>query len=218
MARLFIGQREADFISDITKEFIKDVAGQKIYYYSVREDLTNVNDLYEEATEKVFNPPIELESLVEWQPSEVKTTNFGQEQIKNITVYIHPRDIIDRDIEIREGDYFSYGEYFFEATSIIYDKIMFGQIERVTSIKLNGKQTRADHIKKSPIGPTSEKYSDKDAIQTTFEQQRGRGETDKRQLVEDGVLEKSITGPKKVAPDGSSRSINSIGSSFYGDE
>ena len=30
MARLFIGQREADFISDITKEFIKDVAGQKI--------------------------------------------------------------------------------------------------------------------------------------------------------------------------------------------
>ena len=218
MARLFIGQREADFISDITKEFIKDVAGQKIYYYTVREDLTNVNDLYEEATEKVFNPPIELESLIEWQPSEVRTTKFGQEQIKTVTVYIHPRDIIDRDIEIREGDYFSYGEYFFEATSIIYDKIMFGQIERVTSIKVNGKQTRADHIKKSPIGPTSEKYLDKDAIQTTFEQQRGRGETDKRQLVEDGVLEQSITGAKKVAPDGSTRSTNGIGSSFYGDE
>ena len=218
MARLFIGQREADFISDITKEFIKDVAGQKIYYYTVREDLTNVNNLYEEATEKIFNPPIELESLVEWQPSEVKTTQFGQEQIKNITVYIHPRDIIDRDIEIRDGDYFSYGEFFFEATSVVYDKIMFGQIERVTSIKVNGKQTRADHINKKPIGPTNEKFSDKDAIQTTFEQQRGRGETDKRQLVSDGIIEESITGPKKVSPDGSVRSINGIGSSFYGDE
>ena len=217
MARLFIGQREADFISDITKEFIKDVAGQKIYYYSVREDLANLNELYEEATEKIFNPPIELESLIEWQPSEVRTTKFGQEQIKTVTVYIHPRDIIDRNIEVKEGDYFSYGEYFFEATSIIYDKIMFGQIERVTSIKVNGRQTRADHINKMPIGPTNEAYSDSDSIQTTFEQQRGRTETDKRQLVEDGIVEKSITGPKKVAPDGTVKSINGIGSSFYGD-
>ena len=218
MARLFIGQREADFISDITKEFIKDVAGQKIYYYTVREDLTNVNDLYEEAPEKVFNPPIELESLIEWQPSEVKTTKFGQEQIKTLSVYLHPRDIIDRNLEIRDGDYFSYGEYFFEITSLVYDKIMFGQIERTTSIKLIGKQSRINHIKKKPIGPTSENYSDSDAIQTTFEQQRGRGETDKRQLVSDGILEESITGPKKVAPDGSNRSINGVGSSFYGDE
>ena len=218
MARLFIGQREADFISDITKEFIKDIAGQKIYYYTVREDLTNVNDLYEEALEKIFNPPIEIECLVEWQPSEVKTTNFGQEQIKTLNVYIHPRDAIDRNLEIKDGDYFSYGEYFFEITSLIYDKIMFGQIERVTSIKLNAKQTRINHIKRSPIGPTSENYSDEDAIQTTFEQQRGRGESDKRQLVEDGVLEESITGPKKVAPDGTNKSINGIGSSFYGDE
>ena len=36
MSRLFLGQREADFISDLTKEFIKDVAGQKSYYYTVR--------------------------------------------------------------------------------------------------------------------------------------------------------------------------------------
>ena len=218
MSRLFLGQREADFISDLTKEFIKDVAGQKIYYYTVREDLTNVNNLYEEAPEKIFNPPIELESLIEWQPSEVKTTRFGQEQIKTLNVYLHPRDLIDRNLEIRDGDYFSYGEYFFEITSLVYDKIMFGQIERTTSIKVIGKQARVDHIKKSPIGPTNEKYSDKDAIQTTFEQQRGRGETDKRQLVEDGVIEESITGPKKVTPDGSSRSVNGVGSSFYGDE
>ena len=33
MARLFVGQKEIDFFSDLTKEVIKDVAGQKIYYY-----------------------------------------------------------------------------------------------------------------------------------------------------------------------------------------
>ena len=31
MSRLFVGQRENDFFADITKEVIKDVAGQKIF-------------------------------------------------------------------------------------------------------------------------------------------------------------------------------------------
>ena len=218
MARLFVGQRETDFFSDITKELIKDVAGQKIFYYTVREDLSNVHSVYEESVEKVFNPPIEIECLVEWQPSEVRTTQFGQEQIKTLTVYLHPRDLLDRNIDFRDGDYFSYGQYFFEATSVIYDKIAYGQIERVTSIKVNGKQTRTEHINKIPLGPTSESYTDDIAIQTTFEQQRGQTESDTRQLQKDNVLEKPITGPKKVSPDGTKKSINSTGSSFYGDE
>ena len=57
MPRLFLGQREADFFSDITKEIIKDVAGQKIYYYTVREDLSDIHDVYEESLNKIFNPP-----------------------------------------------------------------------------------------------------------------------------------------------------------------
>lgn len=44
MARLFVGQREADFFADLTKEVIKDVAGQKVYYYTIREDLSNVHE------------------------------------------------------------------------------------------------------------------------------------------------------------------------------
>lgn len=218
MARLFVGQREVDFFADITKELIKDVAGQKIYYYTVREDLSDVHEVYEESIHKIFNPPIEIECMVEWQPSEVKTTNFGQEQIKTLTVYLHPRDLLDRDIDFKEGDYFSYGEFFFEATSIIYDKIAYGQIERTVSLKVTGKQTRIDHIDKRPHGPLSEQFTDADSIQTTFEQQRGQTPSDKRQLVEDGVLDKPIGEPRKVSPDGTEKSINNIGSSFYGDD
>ena len=71
MARLFITPREIDLISDLTKELIKDVVGQKIYYYKVREDLTDIHDVYEEAPEKVFNPPVEIDARVEWQASVV---------------------------------------------------------------------------------------------------------------------------------------------------
>jgi hypothetical protein len=219
MGRLFIGQREVDFISDITKEIIKDVAGQKIYYYTIREDLSNVHDVYEESIEKIFNPPIEIEAMVEWQPSEIRTNNFGTETVKTLTLYLHYRDLLDRDIVFNEGNYFSYGGIFFEATSVIYDKLVYGQVERIVSLKVIGKQTRLQQIAKNPHGPTSEGYTDEDAIQTTFEQQRGTTPTDKRQLREDGVLPlEPISGPKKVAPDGSERSINGVGSSFYGDE
>ena len=218
MPRLFLGQREADFFSDITKELIKDVAGQKIYYYTIREDLSDIHEVYEESLYKIFNPPVEIECMVEWQPSEVKTTQFGHEQIKTISAYLHNRDLIDRDLNVQQGDYISYGEYFFEITSIIYDKIVFGQVERIASVKLNAKQARLEHIVKTALGPTSEGYLDQEEIQTTFKQQRGTVESDTRQLQKDGVLDAPISGAKKVAPDGTTKSVNGVGSSFYGDE
>jgi hypothetical protein len=218
MSRLFIGQREVDFISDITKEIIKDVAGQKIYYYAVREDISDVHAVYEESPEKIFNPPIEIEALVEWQPSELRTNNFGTETIKTIQTYIHYRDMLDRGIKIKVGDFFSYGSIFFEITSSIYDKVAYGQVERIISIKVIGKQSRIQHIDFNPHGPTLEEYTDENAIQTTFEQQRGFTDSDKRQLREDGVLSDPIGGPRKVAPDGTVKSVNGIGSSFYGDD
>ena len=102
--------------------------------------------------------------------------------------------------------------------SIVYDKLAYGQIERAVSMKVTALQTRIEQINKKPLGPIYESYTDPEAVQTTFEQQRGLNASDKRQLREDGVLDDPITGAKKVAPDGSTRSINGIGSSFYGDE
>jgi len=218
MARLFLGQKESDFFSDIAKELIKDVAGQKIFYYRLREDLTSTNDLYEESDRKIFNPPVALECLVEWNQSEVKTSKFGHEVLPNITVFMHARDLLDRNLDVRVGDYFSYGENFFEATSILTEKLMKGQIERVVSYKMTGKIARSQHINVMPLGPTSEKYYEEDATQTTFEQQRGMTDTDLRYLQKDEILEKPITGPAKVAPDNTRKSINNIGMGFYGDD
>ena len=60
MARLFVTPREIDYISDLTKEITKDVRGQKIFYYRIREDLTDVHDVYEESPDKIFDAPVEI--------------------------------------------------------------------------------------------------------------------------------------------------------------
>jgi len=213
MARLFITPREIDLISDLTKEIHKDVIGQVIYYYPVRDDVTKVHDVYEEAIDKVFDPPIEIDARLEWQPKDISTDRFGHHSSYNITAYLHYRDVIDRGLEIREGDYFSFGDNFFEILTTKYDSTVYGQIEHYTGYVLMGKTARKGQIDVKPIGPTEEIYTDADAVQEGFLQQRGDADKgDKRELVSDGVIPAPETGAKKVKKVGSSKS------SFYGDE
>ena len=220
MARLFITPREQDLISDLTKEIIKDVAGQKIYYYRVMSEVTNIHDVYEEALDKHFDTPIEIEARVEWSPQEVATNRFGTEKTSTISAYLHYKDLIDKEIEVKEGDYFSYGNSFFEITTTSFLAEIFGEVEYKTGVKLVGKQARKGLIDKEPIGPTDEGVGDDDAIQDKFVQQRGEsenslGETgDVRALQEQGKLDPPTEGPREVSPQGDE---DDISSSFYGD-
>ena len=219
MARLFVTSREVDLISDLTKEVIKDVAGQKVYYYRVREDLSDVHDIYEESPDKVFDPPVEIEARVEYLPEEVRTNRFGNEEFYTINVFFHERDLLDRDIEVRAGDYFSYGDTFFEITSAVIESNVYGQIEHAIGTKVTGKQARIGQIDTVPNGPTSESHDDEDAIQETFVQQRGQeenrlGETgDRRELQEKGKLDKPLSGPQEVST--RADKLGEIESSFY---
>jgi len=219
MARLFITPKEIDFISDLTKEITKDIIGTKIYYYSVREDISNVHDIYEEAIDKIFDPPVIIDARVSWSPGEQKNDKFGYESTSKLEVYIHLRDVIDRNVKLQTGDYMSYGDNFFEITNIKDDKIIFGQVEQITGYSLTGIQARKGQINKIPHGPTRRDLNDPDAIQETFEQQRGfktfsdgTATGDKRVLIEDGTLEQPIDSPQKVNKSTSNKS------SFYGDD
>tara|TARA_A200000159_G_scaffold83731_1_gene77424 strand:+ start:2609 stop:3274 length:666 start_codon:yes stop_codon:yes gene_type:complete len=221
MARLFITPREQDLIADLTKELIKDVAGQKIYYYRVMSEVTNVHDVYEEAVDKHFDTPIEIEARVEWGPSTPSTTRFGSEQLYEIKVYIHYRDLIDKDISVTEGDYFSYGDTFFEITSTVFTSEIFGEVEYRTGLQIVGKQARKGLIDKDPIGPTDEGLGDSDAVQEEFVQQRGfaensEGETgDIRALQKQGKVDPPEESPAKVSRQGDESGVSS---SFYGDD
>ena len=43
MARLFLTPREINFMNDIAKELVKDVIGQKIYYFPKSEVKSRVH-------------------------------------------------------------------------------------------------------------------------------------------------------------------------------
>ena len=204
MSRLFITNREIDFVSDITKEIIKDVIGQKIFYYNISLIKSKVHDLYAEAPDKIFEMPIVIDCRVKWNSPEIRTNNFGTEEYYKLEAYIQGRDMIQRGIKLSIGDFFSYGSVFFEVTSLFNTRNLFGQVEHIDGWKLMGTQSRQSNFVSKVFGPTSEEHTDNDAIQTDFNQQRGFAQNDEggtgdmRDLVRRGVLDPPISGPAKV--------------------
>ena len=222
MARLFITPRELNFISDITKEIIKDVNGQVIYYYPISEIKTKAHRVYNEAIEKVFDNPIAIDALVSAQfQQETKIDIFGPDQQYQLEVFVQYRDLVDKGIEVSIGDYFSFSQIFYEITNVNVLKNIFGQAEHKDGIKIVGTKVRESQFKAKFLGPTDIANTDPDAVQKTFVQQRGQasnseGETgDKRDLIEQGVLEKPLTGAKEVSERGAAEDNSHHGSAFY---
>lgn len=218
MPRLFIGSRELDFFNDISRELMKDVIGQKVYYYPLDYARTLVHDVYQEAPEKVFDHPIEIAALVQWNRSELQTGMHGHDSMRQLEVYLHVRDLLHRKINAKLGDFISYGDAFYEIAGIKGADTVFGQIEYSMGVMLTCIQARQDQFLAKILGPTWEGYDDADAVQTVFHQQRGvpaneEGPTgDIRDMRESGVLDEPLDGTMEVSPRGGTRHGDS---SFY---
>lgn len=225
MSRLFITPRELNFISDITKEIVKDVIGQKIYYYPISELKTKVHSVYNESLEKIFDQPIILDCLVDNNfETDTKIDGFGIDSKFKIEVYLQHRDLVEKGITVAIGDFFSFSDVFYEITERSFMRNIYGLPEHKDGIKLVGTKAREGQFKALTLGPTDISRMDADAVQKTFEQQRGRaqnseGQTgDVRDLVKAGVLEPSLTGPKRISEQGAVDDNSHHGSSFYDED
>jgi hypothetical protein len=223
MARLFITPRELNFISDITKELIKDVVGQKIYYFPVSEIKTQVHEIYNESLKKIFDSPIELDALVDNNfQSDTKIDQFGVDAQYKVEVFIQHRDLVEKGINVSIGDFFSFGQVFYEITEKTFMRNIYGMPEHKDGVKLIGTRARVGQFDAPIFGPTDISNTDADAVQETFVQQRGfelnaaeEPTGDVRDLVRNGVLDRPLSGPKEVSPAGDA---TGAGSAFYDED
>lgn len=220
MARLFITPRELNFISDITKEIIKDVIGQRIFYYPISEIKTKTHSVYNEALKKVYDNPIALDALVDNNfQNDTKIDKFGVDAQYKVEVYVQYRDLVDKGINVSIGDFFSFDTIFYEITERSFMRNIYGMPDHKDGVKIVGVMARQGLFDAPVIGPTDISNTDADAVQNTFVQQRGEAfdsegnpTGDKRDLIENGVLDKPLTGPKEVSENGDPRGV---GSAFY---
>jgi hypothetical protein len=214
MPRLFVTQREIDFFNDIGKEIVKDIVGQQVIYWPVSTLKTKIHPVYNEAVKKIFENPIRVDALV-GQPSwETRMTQFGPEQINRLEVFIQTRDLIQKNIEASEGDYFTYGDQAYEIVSAMNMNNFFGQVEHEVGFKITGILAKPGEFDPQKFyRPIEETVAPNP---TPFEQQRGLPENregptgdvrDVRERLGDDLGPIALgEGPRRVDVDSSQKS------------
>ena len=133
---LFLGTKERDLVKQVNDELIECVIGQTILYYSIDTVTTNYHNLYGEAIEKTFLPPVRVYALVSWEGIETTNTDaLGLDKVSSISIHFHKRRLTeDQDLYVREGDFILYGDIHYEIMSLSEPRQLFGQIDHKMEI------------------------------------------------------------------------------------
>ena len=132
---LFLGKKERDLVKQVNDELVEKIIGQQILYYAIDMDTTNFHDMYGEAIEKNFLPPIRVYVLVDWNGNETTTTGYGLDRIYELTCHFHKRRLTeDQDVFVREGDFILYNGQYYEIITLNEPKQLFGQNENQLEI------------------------------------------------------------------------------------
>ena len=133
---LFFNEKERNLVKQVNDELIERVIGQQILYYPLDVERTNYHSLYGEAIEKTFLPPVRVHALVDWGGIQTEySTDIGLDKASKITIHFHKRRLTeDQDLFVREGDFVSYGDIYYEIVSLSEPRQIFGQVDHKLEI------------------------------------------------------------------------------------
>jgi hypothetical protein len=177
--RLFITSREQQLIADLTKEYIKDVVGQFVYYYPVSTINTQIDPIYDEAVMKIFESPIKID-VVAGQPEQAYTnTQFGLDRTTKHEIMVQSRDLVDKGLNLAVGDFYVYGNSTYEINDLIEAENIFGQDDYPKMWKVTANIARLGQMDVNTFKKllADSKYYKESDVQKSFQQQRGLSET-----------------------------------------
>ena len=141
---LFLGEKERNLVKQVNDELVEKVIGQQILYYPIDMETTNFHELYGEAIEKTFLPPIRVYALVKFdEESSSYLDSVGIDSMSQITVHFHKRRLTeDQDLFVRQGDFVLYGERYYEIVKTSSSRKLFGQVNQTFEISATCKRAR----------------------------------------------------------------------------
>jgi hypothetical protein len=141
---LFLGKKERDLVKQVNDELVEKVIGQQILYYPIDMESTNFHDLYGEAIEKTFLPPVRVYALVNFdEEGSSYLDSVGIDSMSQITVHFHKRRLTeDQDLFVRQGDFVLYGERYYEIVKTSSSRKLFGQVNQTFEISATCKRAR----------------------------------------------------------------------------
>ena len=141
---LFLGKKERDLVKQVNDELIEKVIGQQLFYYPIDMKATDFHELYGEAIEKTYLPPIRIYALIEFTDySTDYLHNMGVDKTWEINIHFHKRRLEEaQDLYVREGDFVLYGDYYYEIVKLVEPRLLFGQATREFEISARCRRSR----------------------------------------------------------------------------
>jgi hypothetical protein len=141
---LFLGEKERNLVKQVNDELVEKIIGQQILYYPIDLETTNFHDLYGEAIEKTFLPPVRVYALVKFdEEGSSYLDSVGIDGSSQITIHFHRRRLTeDQDLFVREGDFVLYGERYYEIVKTSSSRKLFGQVNQTFEISAICKRAR----------------------------------------------------------------------------
>jgi hypothetical protein len=141
---LFLGKKERDLVKQVNDELVEKVIGQQVLYYPIDLETTNFHELYGEAIEKTYLPPVRVYALVTFdEEGSSYLDSVGIDASSQITVHFHKRRLADdQNLFVREGDFVLYGERYYEIIKLSSSRRLFGQVDQKFEISALCKRAR----------------------------------------------------------------------------
>ena len=107
---MFVGTKDQRFFNRIQQEMMENFHQQSVDYLTV-DNLANFDedeDIYNEVAKRdiVWADPVPFNAYIQTHTPEFSVEEFGGRYTNQITVMIHTNDLREREVEIREGQYF----------------------------------------------------------------------------------------------------------------
>lgn len=148
---IFRSKRDIAFFERIASELIEKVVGEKFTYYPISLKLSQT-DFYGETKEKIVDPPVNMYGIINWGKQDIKTTEFGQDIVYNISIFVLENYLVRVSVKPKEGDMIEYDNRFFEITKIEEPRQIFGKAGNKMGYTLTCKTVRESNFKISISG------------------------------------------------------------------
>jgi hypothetical protein len=123
---LFTNDRDWGLLRTINQELINNIIEQEILYYKISLENTEDN-IYGESLNKYYLDPILLNCLINRNPQETSTNEFGPDVNRSLSFGFLRDDLVVKNTIPEIGDIIMWQENYYEVDGIIEDQLFGGK-------------------------------------------------------------------------------------------
>ena len=147
----FVTPRDVGFFKGINKELIDEIVETSVVFFSLIPEKQNTN-IYGEATDKIYEPGINANALIEHDDELTEDDDFGPNVYQNIMAAFYRNTLKEKDFYPERGDIVKYYNAYYEVTQVVDNQLLAGRVGLPHSIICT-----AQMINKSSINVREEK-------------------------------------------------------------